>query len=78
MYGNRCEELLDNKISGDMQTQDRQSVSNAETHMDYRYFFMNNKNHYDELSTMSLMLCNAMENHNDTEINNIELLLTRG
>ena len=77
MYGDRCAELLDSKISGQMQTQDNQSVTNANTHMDYRYFFMNNKNYYDELSTMSLMLCNAMENPKDTEINNIETLLSR-
>ena len=45
--------------------------------MDYRYFFMNNKNYYDELSTMSLMLCNAMENPYNTEINDVEQLLSR-
>ena len=68
-------EPLNNKVSGEMRTtNDRVGKTlgifgeDANTHMDYRYFFMNNKNYYDELSTMSLMLCNTLE-HNENSGN---------
>ena len=77
MYNNLNEymkvdlEPQNNKVSGIMRTTgDKIGKTlwvfgeNAFTHMDYRYFFMNNKNYYDELSTMSLMLCNTLE-HNE-------------
>ena len=64
-------EPQNNIVSGDMMTTSNKVGTTlwifgekAQTHMDYRYFFMNNKNYYDELSTMSIMLCNTLE-HNE-------------
>ncbi len=80
------EEPQSNKVSGEMRTtNDRVGATlwfskNAETHMDYRYFFMNNKNYYDELSTMSLMLCNTLEHNENSgsgDLSNLTTLFRR-
>ena len=43
-------------------------------HMDYRYFFMDKYNYYDELSVMSLILSNAVYDRNTTNLSNIETI----
>ena len=40
--------------------------------MDYRYFYMSNKNYYDELARMSLIMSNAVSNGNSGVDNNQE------
>ena len=54
------EEPQNNELRGSITTKES-VINNANTHMDYRYFFMNNKNYYDELSTMSLLICNLIK-----------------
>ena len=78
------EEPQNNKVSGEMRTTADKigktlwfSGEDANTHMDYRYFFMNNKNYYDELSTMSLMLCNTLVHNENSGNRNLAILTTR-
>ena len=69
---------LDNSITGDMVSSNRHFNKNIyfDSHMDYRYFYMEPYNYYDELSTMSLLLANAM-NKKGRELSDIDYVMPK-
>ena len=78
MHKNQQKDLepLNNKIKGNMASSSHHIHKNInfESHMDYRYFFMDEYNYYDELSTMSLLLANAM-NKMGSELSDIDYMM---
>ena len=72
----RDEKPLDNSIKGNIKSSNRHIYENVSfaSHMDYRYFFMDEYNYYDELSTMSLLLSNAMNNSGEV-LSNIDYMM---
>ncbi len=60
---------LDNSFKGRLNSSrisDRESIE-IDMAMDYRYFLMDNKLYYDELSTVSLLLANSIYMHGDKQ-----------
>ena len=67
------EKPLDNTIAGKI-TMTNGSDLNVDTHMDYRYFFMDKYNYYDELAVMSLILSNAVYGKNTSNLSNLSTI----
>lgn len=63
----------DNKLEGKV-TMASGTEFDVETHMDYRYFFMDEYNYYDELAEMSLILSQSIYNRNNTNLTNLNTL----
>ena len=69
----RDENPKDNTIGGKITMLNKKELE-VLTHMDYRYFFMDKYNYYDELSVMSLIMSNAVRDRDTTNLSNIETI----
>ena len=63
----------DNKFDGEITMSNGNNFA-VNTHMDYRYFFLDEYNYYDELAEMSLILSQSVYNRNSTNLTNINTI----
>lgn len=63
----------DNKFDGEITMSNGNNFA-VNTHMDYRYFFLDEYNYYDELAEMSLILSQSVYNRNSANLTNINTI----